>query len=52
MAMAFGISALITAIRANLSYAAAMCAAVLCSELVLIVRWGRRRTSMWGRWGR
>ena len=32
MAIAFGISALITAIRANLSYAAVICAAFLCSE--------------------
>jgi len=45
MAIAFGISALITAIRANLSYAAAICAAVLCSETFLILRWWLRRTS-------
>ena len=45
MAIAFGISALITAIRANLSYAAAICAVVLCSETWLILRWWRRRTS-------
>jgi hypothetical protein len=40
MAIAFGISALITAIRANLSYAAAICAVVLCSETFLILRCG------------
>ena len=45
MAIAFGISALITAIRVNLSYAAAICAVVLCSETFLIVRWWLRRTS-------
>jgi hypothetical protein len=39
MAMAFGISALITAIRANLSYAAAICVVLLCSETLLILRW-------------
>ena len=39
MAIAFGISALITAIRANLSYAVAICAVVLCSETFLILRW-------------
>ena len=38
MAIAFGISALVTAIRANLSYAAAICAVVLCSEILLILR--------------
>jgi hypothetical protein len=45
MAIAFGISALITALRANLSYAAVICAMVLCSETLLIVRWWLRRTS-------
>ncbi len=44
MAISFGISALITAIRVNLSYAAAICAVALCSETVLILRWWRRRT--------
>jgi hypothetical protein len=39
MAMAFGISALITAVRANLIYAAAICVVALCSEIVLILRW-------------
>jgi hypothetical protein len=43
MAIAFGISALITAIRANLSHAAAICAVVLCSETFLILRWWLRR---------
>ncbi len=38
MAMAFGISALVTAIRANLRWAAAICAVVLCSETWLILR--------------
>ena len=45
MAIAFGISALVTAIRANLCYAAAICAAVLFSETLLILRWCFRRTS-------
>ena len=45
MALAFGISALITAIRASLSHAAAICAIVLCSEVLLILRWWLRRTS-------
>jgi heme/copper-type cytochrome/quinol oxidase subunit 4 len=45
MAVAFGISALITAIRANLSYATAICVVVLCAEISLILRWSRRRTS-------
>jgi hypothetical protein len=45
MAIAFGISALITAVRANLSYAAVICVAVLCSETVLILGWWLRRTS-------
>jgi hypothetical protein len=45
MAIAFGISALVTAIRANLWCAAAICAVVLCSETWLILRWRRRRTS-------
>lgn len=45
MAIAFGISALVTAIRANLRYAAAICALVLCSEILLILRWSLRRTS-------
>lgn len=45
MAVAFGISALVTAIRGNLWYAAAICVAVLCSETLLIRRWWLRRTS-------
>lgn len=45
MAIAFGISALITAIQANLSYAVAICAVVLCSEAFLLLRWWLRRTS-------
>ena len=39
MAIACGISALITAFRANLSYAVAICVVVLCSETALILRW-------------
>lgn len=45
MAIAFGISALVTAIRGNLRYGAAICAVVLCSEALLILRWLLRRTS-------
>jgi len=45
MAIAFGISALVTAIRADLWYAAAICVVVLCSETLLILRWWLRRTS-------
>jgi hypothetical protein len=45
MAMVFGISALATAIRANLRGGAAICAAVLFFETLLILRWWLRRTS-------
>ena len=45
MAIAFGISALVFAIRANLSYAAVICAVVLCFEILLILRWILRRRS-------
>ena len=45
MAVVFGISALVTAIRVNLLYAAALCAVVLFSETLLILRWWLRRTS-------
>jgi hypothetical protein len=45
MAMAFGISALVTAMRGSLWYAAAICVAVLCSETFLILRWWIRRPS-------
>jgi hypothetical protein len=45
VAIAFGISALVTAIRANLSYAPLICAMVLCIETFLIRRWWLRRTS-------
>jgi hypothetical protein len=45
MAIAFGISALVTAIRANLQGGVAICAVVLCCELFLILRWSLRRTS-------
>ena len=39
MAIAFGISALITAIRTSLWYAAAICVGILFSETLLILRW-------------
>lgn len=45
MAIAFGISALITAIRASLWYAAAICVVVLFSETLLILRWRHRSMS-------
>ena len=45
MALAFLISALVTAIRARLWGGSAMCAVVLCGETYLIVRWCLRRTS-------
>jgi len=45
MAIAFGISALVTAIRVNLRGGAAICAVVLCGEILLILRWSLRRTS-------
>ncbi len=43
MAIAFGISALVTAIRVNLRGGAAICAVVLCFETLLILRWSLRR---------
>lgn len=45
MAILFGISALVTAIRANLRGGAVICAMVLCLETCLILRWflGRQR---------
>jgi hypothetical protein len=43
MAIAFGISALVTAIRMNLRGGAGICAAVLCFEILLILRWSLRR---------
>jgi xanthine/uracil/vitamin C permease (AzgA family) len=45
MAIVFGITALVTAIRMNLRGDAAICAVVLCCELLLILRWSLRRTS-------
>ena len=45
IAIAFAISALLTAIRANLWYAAAICAVVLFSETLLILHWWHRKTS-------
>lgn len=45
MALAFGVSALTTAIRASLSYGAVICVIVLCSESFLILRQCLCRTS-------
>ena len=45
MAMAFGISALVTAMRANLSYGAVISGVVLCSEIWLFLRWILRSRS-------
>jgi len=45
IAIAFGISALATAMRANLRGGAAVCAAVLFCETLLILRWWIRKTS-------
>jgi len=43
IAIAFGISALVTAIRANFPSGAAICAVVLCCETYLILRWMLRQ---------
>ena len=45
MALAFGISALVTAVRARLWGGPIICAVVLCLEILLILRWSFRRTS-------
>ena len=45
LALVFGISALVEAIRVNLRGGAAICAAVLCYEILLTLRWSLRRTS-------
>lgn len=45
MALAFGISALITALEATLWSGAAICAVALCFETWLIMRWRRQRSS-------
>jgi len=45
MALAFGISALVTAIRAEVWDGAAICVVVLCFESWLILRWRSRRAS-------
>jgi hypothetical protein len=45
MALAFGISALITAICAKIWGGVAICTVVLFVETWLILRWRRRRTS-------
>jgi len=39
MSLAFGISALVTATRASLPGAAAICTIILCFEICLILRW-------------
>ena len=45
MAVAFSISALVTAIRVNLRGGAVICAVVLGCEILLILRWSLRRRS-------
>ena len=45
MALAFAISALVTALVAKLWGGAVICAAALCLETWLILRWWTRRTS-------
>ena len=45
MALAFGTSALVTAIRAEVWAGAAICVVALCFEGWLILRWRSRRTS-------
>jgi len=45
MALAFGISALVTAVRARTAGGAVICVVVLCLEACLILRWWLRRTS-------
>ena len=45
MALVFGISALVEAIRVNLRGGAAFCAVVLCCEIWLVLRWSLRRPS-------
>jgi hypothetical protein len=45
MALAFAISALITALVANLRDGVVICTAALCLETWLILRWWTRRTS-------
>jgi nitrate/nitrite transporter NarK len=48
MAIAFGISALGTAIRGNLWSAVAICAVVLCFEAWLMLRWRSKGNSAGG----
>lgn len=45
MALALGISALVTAIRAKIWFGAAICVVALCFETWLILRWWNRRTA-------
>jgi hypothetical protein len=48
MAIAFGISALVTAISARIWWGAAICVVALCRETWLILRWWSRGTSAGG----
>ena len=45
IALAFGISALVTAILSNLRFAPAICVVVLCAEALLILRWATKKKS-------
>jgi len=45
IAVAFGISALTTAIRSNLPLAPAICVLVLCSEALMTVLWAMKKKS-------
>jgi hypothetical protein len=45
IALAFGISALVTAIRSNLRFAPAICVVLLCSETLLSLWWILRSRS-------
>lgn len=45
IALAFGISALNTAIVSNLRFAPAICVVVLCAEALLVLRWAMKRNS-------
>lgn len=49
MAIVLGVSALVTAIRANLVWAPAICAVVLSFEALFMVRWWIKRNSKEGR---
>ena len=45
MALAFSVSALVSAIRVNIPGAIAICIIVLCSEICLVLRLWRRKVS-------